>query len=259
MRRVLAALAALAAASAFGVQAPGFEQRIGAQLPMDAVLSDETGHSATLRSYFAGKPQVIQFVYLRCPELCSVVAGGATDAIRQLAATAGRQFGVLTISIDPTDTTEMAAEWERFTVSRYGRTRASVGWRVLTASRPVIAALTGAAGFHYQYDEKSRQFTHPSGLVVATPAGVVSRYFLGVDFDAAELASAVSGAARGRSGSPVYDLVLTCFEGGGPGGPYGRAIWLALFSGVLLTVACLFGWIGRSLWRELRGRGAGSP
>jgi protein SCO1/2 len=257
--RGLPALALLAAASAFGAPAVSFEQRIGSRLPMDAVLTDETGHSATLGSYFQGKPQVIQFVYFRCPELCSIVSGGATDALRQLAATAGQQFGVLSISIDPTDTTPMAAEWERSTVSRYGRTRASAGWRVLTARLPAISALTRAAGFHYAYDEKSRQFAHPSGFIVATPSGEVSKYFLGVDFDAAELASAVSDAARGRTGSSVYDLIFVCFEGDSRGGPHGRAIWAALFAGVILTVACLFGWIGQSLWRELRARGAGSP
>jgi protein SCO1/2 len=226
---------------------------------MDVMLEDGNGHRATLRSYFAGRPQVIQFVYLRCPELCSVVAGGAIDALRQLSSTAGREFGVISISIDPSDTPEMAANWERSTVSHYGRTGPDQGWRVLTGQQPAIASLTAAAGFHYQFDSKSRQFAHASGFVVVTPDGVISRYFLGVDFDAAKLATAISRAADGRTGPSVYDLVFICFEGGSPGGPYGRIIWSTLFSGVILTVACLFGWIGLSLWRELRNRGPETP
>jgi protein SCO1/2 len=216
------------------------------------VFRDESGRPVTLGSLFEGKPQVITFNYLRCPELCSLVASGATEALRQLRATAGRDFGVITISIDPTDTPTMAAAWARDTVSRYGRRGAPRSWHVLVGRQPDIEAVAGAAGFHYRYDERSKQYAHPTGLIIVTPSGVVSRYFLGIDFEPKALSTAIDRAAHGKTGESVFDLVFVCFSGGTPAGKYGRLIWTVLSASVTVTILGVFGGIGWMLWGERR-------
>jgi protein SCO1 len=264
MNRTTAALVlSLAFAARVAASAPevGFEQRIGQQLPLAAVFTDGDGKALPLGSYFRGKPVVLVFDYFRCPELCSLVASGATDALRQLEASIGRDYSVVTVSVDPTDTPEMARSHQLEAVLRYGRTGATAGWHALVGKEKDIQALADAAGFHYRYDPLSRQYAHPSGLVVVTPKGIVSSYFLGVDFPADRMASAIRRAAANKTGSSVFSLLFVCFQGGSPEGRYGGLIWTVLSVSVALTVAAVFGGIAWMLRDERRHRleGAGTP
>jgi protein SCO1/2 len=214
-----------------------------------------------LRAYFGGRPAVLIFDYLRCPELCSLVSSGATDALRQLEATVGRDYSVISVSVDPTDTPQMADSRQRADVLKYGRTGASSGWHVLVGRAADINALAAAAGFHFHFDARSGQYAHPSGLLVVTPRGIVSSYFLGIDYAAPAMASAVRRAAENKTGTSVFSLLFVCFQGGSPQGRYGGLIWAALSTSVALTVAAVFGGIAFMLRNERRARsgGVGSP
>ena len=251
---ILAARAIAAPAAALG-----FEQRIGRTLPLDTVFVDEHGTIRPLRDYFGKTPVVLYFNYFRCPQLCSVVADGVLDGLRRLDATVGRNLTVVSISIDPTDTAAAAAIQQQQAVRRYGRTGAAAGWHTLTGSGAAIQAVADAAGFHFTYDPRSRLFGHASGLIIVTPEGVVSRYFLGVDFPAPDLAAAVERAASNKTGEPVYNLLLLCLQGLGPAGPHGRLIWMVLSISVALTVVVVFGGIAWMLYREWRTRREVSP
>jgi protein SCO1/2 len=264
MRRIIVAIAvsvALAAHLRAAEPEVGFEQRIGQPLPMDAVFTGADGVAKPLRSYFGGRPVVLIFDYFRCPELCSLVASGASDALRQLKATAGKDFSVITISVDPTDTPQMADSRQRSEILNYGRTGAAAGWHVLVGKPVDIDAVAVAAGFHYRYDPRSGQYAHPSGVLVVTPKGIVSSYFLGIDYDAPRMAAAVRRAAENKTGTSVFGLLFVCFQGGSPEGPYGGLIWSVLSASVALTVAAVLGgiaWMLRSE-RKARAAGAGSP
>jgi protein SCO1/2 len=173
----------------------------------------------------------------------------------------GKDFTVLTVSVDPTDTPEMARSKEQEEVGRYGRTGAAGSWHVLVGRPKAIAALTEAAGFNYRYDARSGQYAHPSGLVVVTPKGIVSSYFLGVDFPAEAMASSIRRAGENKTGASVFSLLFVCFQGGGSQGRYGPLIWTMLSASVALTVAAVFGGI---VWmvvaeRRSRAREAGAP
>jgi protein SCO1 len=264
MRRAIAGIFLLAALGAHlraGVPELGFEQRIGQTLPMDAVFTGSDGTSRPLRFYFGGKPAVLIFDYFRCPELCSLVASGATDALRQLRLTVGKDYTVIIVSIDPSDTVQMAAARQSEDILRYGRSGSSLGWHILLGKPAEIKALTEAAGFHYRYDVRSRQYAHPSGLVVVTPTGIVSRYFLGIDYTASEMAPAVQRASENKTGSSVFNLLFVCFEADAQKGQYDGIVWATLASGVALTVSAVFGGIAWMLRGELKtrsGRG-GAP
>jgi protein SCO1/2 len=238
---------------------PGFEQRIGQTLPLDEVFLDEHGVARPLRDYFGRSPVVLYFNYFRCPQLCSVVTDGALEGLRRLQATVGRDLTVVSISIDPTDTAAAAAIQQLQDVRRYGRHGAAAGWHTLTGNAAAIKAVTDAAGFHFTYDPRSQLYGHASGLVVVTPEGIVSRYFLGVDFPAPELATAVERAASHRTGERVFNLLLLCLQGGSPAGPYGRVIWIILAISVSLTMVGVFGGIAWMLYRERRTRPGVSP
>jgi protein SCO1/2 len=144
--------------------------------------------------------------------LCTLVANGMVETFHDLKANIGRDFEVLHVSISPGETPELAAAKKREYLRHYGRPGAEDGWHFLTGDEAAIHQLAGAVGFRYAYDPTVRQYAHPSGFIVLTPQGKVSRYFFGVDFRARELSDALQAAAVNRTGSIVRQLLLLCFH-----------------------------------------------
>lgn len=217
--------------------APGviYEQCIGETLPLDLTFKDETGRSRELRDFFGHAPVVMVFGYFRCPQLCTIVSDATESALRALRADPGTGYEFLYVSIDPTDTPAAAREKKIEDVRRLSRPGAEQSWHYLTGAEPELQRLARAAGFHYQYDSRAREYAHPSGFVVVTPQGVVSRYFLGLDFDAKEVATALERAGEGKTGQSVFELVLLCLHGDGVKGRYGPLIWRILQVSVVGT------------------------
>lgn len=248
---LFAASAVRAAERPFGGSV-SFEQRIGEKLPLATVFRDSTGQPHVLGDYFHGKPVVLYFGYARCPQLCSIVADGTVAALRQIRPEVGRDFAVVSLSIDAAETVEENKSRQTDAIHRYGHAGDPAGWNFLTGTESAIRAATNAAGFHYTYDSRSRQFAHPSGFVVVTSEGVLSSYFPGVDFTPVEVAQAINRAAQGGTGHAVYDLLLLCFRGDGINGRYGPLIWRVLTVAVIGTILALGGGIGWMLRNERR-------
>lgn len=227
-----------------------FEQRLGESLPLDARFRDTEGNEGSLGNWFKDKPVVLWFGYARCPQLCSVVSEGMVASLRSLEPTAGRNFDVVMISIDPAEPATDSRHTRNEAVGHYGRKEASAGWHYLTGSEDSIKRTAEAAGFHFTYDSRSKLYAHPSGFLVVTPQGRISAYFPGVDFSPKEVAAAISRAGQNGIGQKVVDLLLVCFRGEGISGPYGRLIWRILSIAVALTVIALAYGIGRMLWLE---------
>lgn len=232
--------------------APGvsFDQRIGEQLPLDATFHDEAGTPVQLGTYFDHQPIVLVFGYSRCPQLCAVVSNAAVQMLRSLRLTAGRDYTVVYVSIDPTDSARDLAALKRRDTGRYGRHGTASGWHYLSGSESNIRRLTDAAGFHFTYDARSKLYAHASGFCVVTPGGRIAQYFLGIDYAPKDVAFALERAAAGKTGSTVYNLVLLCARGLGITGRYGRLIWITLEIAVLLTVLVVFGGIAWMLRQE---------
>ncbi len=242
-----------AASSPFG-QEVRFDQEIGQSLPLATDVIDVTGAHHRLGDYFRGRPVVLYFGYASCPQLCSLVADGTVAALRQIRRSVGKDVDVVALSIDPTESSSAAEARVREAVHRYGDPKAITGWHYLRGSADAVRAITDAAGFHFVYDARSQQYAHPSGFVIVTPQGIISRYFLGLDFDAAEAARALDRAAQGKTGEPVFSLLLACFRGDGFSGRYDRIISGVLIVSVIATVLALAGGIVAMLRAERRRR-----
>ncbi len=246
----------LLALRAWGAEpAVSFEQRIGADLPLTLSFRDTDGKVRPLDAWFHHKkPVVLWLGYAGCAQLCSVTSNGMVTALRQLGPSAGQDYDVIMLSIDPAETPAEAAANRAEALGQYGRETAAAGWHYLTGDRAAIAQVAETVGFHFRYDERLRQYVHPTGFLVATPEGKVSTYFLGVDFAPARIADALSKARRNGLGEKVADFALACFRGDGIGGRYGRISWLGLACGVTGTVLALGLGVGRMLWQERRAR-----
>ena len=201
-----------------------FDQRLDSQISLDLPFRDENGTAVTLGKYFGQKPVVLVLGYYRCPMLCTLTFNGMVEAMEDMKWSIGDQFNVVHVSIDPKETPELAFAKKRTYLTRYGRPSAAAGWHFLTGTEPAIRKLADEVGFHYAYDPSVKQYAHPSGLVVLTPDGKVSKYFFGVSFSSPELYSALQDASTHKVGSPIERLVLLCFHYSPIHGKYGALI-----------------------------------
>jgi protein SCO1 len=214
-----------------------FDQRLGQALPLDAALVDESGRAVRLGDYFGRRPVVLTLAYYGCPMLCTLSLNGLASALKTLSFDAGREFEVVTVSFEPKETPQQAASAKKAYIERYGRPQAAAGWHFLTADAAAVAAVTRAVGFRYAWDEETRQYAHPTGVVVATPQGRIARYLYGVEYAPKDLRFALVEASAGRVGTPVDQLLLYCYEYDPVRGRYGAAIMRTVrFMGILTVV-----------------------
>ncbi len=214
-----------------------FEQRMGEQVPLDARFIDEQGVEVRLGQFFtAGQPVVLVMSYYECPMLCSFVREGVLAALQQVPLTAGQDFQVVNISIDPLETPMMAANVKTLTLQRYARPGAEQGWHFLTGSEEQIRRVADAIGFKYYYDETIDQYAHAAGFVVLTPQGKTARYFFGIEFNVSDLRLGLVEASSGKVGNVIDQILLLCYQYNPVTGKYTPAIMTILRIAGVLTV-----------------------
>jgi protein SCO1 len=221
------------------LQEVGFDQRLGESVPLDLAFTDEAGRSVKLADYFGKKPVVLSLVYYDCPMLCTLGLNGLAGALEVLSFVPGQEFEVLTVSFDSRETPALAAAKKKAYMARYRRPGAHAGWHFLTGSDESIAALTRAVGFRYVWDEATRQFAHPAGVVVLTPEAKISHYLFGVEYAPKDLRLALVAAASGRIGNAADQLLLYCYSYDPQNGRFSASILNVVRLLGVLTVAGL--------------------
>ena len=249
-------LAATAAAQVASdpAQLPGnvsIAQKLGTQIPLDLQFRDEQGKVVRLSKFFNhGRPVLLNFVYYRCPMLCPMVLEGTATALTELKFDIGREFDVVTVSIDPRDKAADAARLKDKYIRHYGRLDSAPGWHFLTAHETSIKQLASTVGFQYAYDSRTDQFAHGAALLVLTPDGRTSRYFYGFEFKPRDLRLAIVEASAGKVGSVTDQLLLLCFHYDPVTGKYSRNAMMFARAGGLATVLALGGFIGVMIRKE---------
>lgn len=201
-----------------------FDQKLGAQLPLDLPFTDDTGKVVRLGEYFGQKPVLMLITYFNCTMLCPLLLDGLVRALRPISFDIGQQFTVLTVSINPRETPAIAASRKELYVQRYGRPGADRGWHFLTGKADAIAALTQAIGFRFVYDKQKDEYAHASGVVIFTPEGKAARYLYGIEFSPRDTRLALIEAADNTIGNPVDQIMLYCFHYDPLTGKYGVII-----------------------------------
>lgn len=205
----------------------GIEQKLGEQVPLDAVFKNEDGKQVKLGEYFGkNRPVILALVYYECPMLCNEVLNGLTGSLKGMSFDAGKEFDVLAISFDAreNDKPGLAKNKKAGYLERYGRANAENGWHFLTGTQEEIDKVTKAVGFNYEYDAKTDQFAHAGGVMIITPEGKVSRYFYGIDYAAKDLKFGIMESAQSKIGNPAEQLLLYCFHYDPSTGKYGLAV-----------------------------------
>jgi len=272
LARAIATASMLAIASCSPVPQPiarvleqvGFDQRLGERAPLDVALRDERGRDVKLGDCFGGKPVVLSLVYYRCPMLCTQVLNGLVHSLRAMNLEPGRDFELVTVSIDGRDTSEIAAEKKASYVASYARPGADEAWHFLTSplsheppkgTAPTgesAAAIARSVGFRSLYDAETDQFAHASGIVVLTPDGRVSKYFYGIDFSPRDLRLALVESSSGDVGTLIDQALLLCYHYDPTTGRYGFAVMSAVRVLGGLTVVALAALVVTLVRRERR-------
>jgi protein SCO1/2 len=235
------------------LQEIGFDQKLGDAIPLDLAFKDEAGRDVRLGDYFGKKPVVLSLVYYECPMLCTISLNGLAGALEVLSFLPGQEFEVLTVSFDPREGPVLAAAKKKAYMTRYKRPKADEGWHFLTGPKDSVDRLTKAVGFRYVWDEATKQFAHPAGILVATPEGRISHYLFGVEYSPKDLRLALVDAAGGRIGNAVDQVLLYCYQYDPKTGRYSAAILNVVRLGGLLTVLALGGFM-LTATRRRRGR-----
>jgi protein SCO1 len=234
----------------------GFDQNLDRPLPLDTSFRDEQGRTVQVGEYFGSRPVVLAFVYYECPMLCTQVLNAITSTLGVLSLDSGSAFELVMVSFDPRETPAQAAAKKAEYLARYKRPGAETGWPFLTGDQASITRFTKAAGFRYVWDEPTRQFAHPTGVIVVTPDGRPARYLFGIEYGPRDLKFAIMEASAGRIGSIVDELLLFCFHYNPETGRYGFMIMRALRIAGVATVFLIGTFIVVMIRREKRTAGA---
>ena len=222
-----------------GLKNVGIQQNLNQQIPPDLIFTDDLGRKVRLGDYFAQKPLILNFVYYGCPMLCGEALSGLESTLRVLKFDLGKEFEVITISFDPKDTPEMGAKKKDQFLRRYNRPGAERGWHFLVGQPAAIDAVTKAAGFQYQYDEKTGQFAHSTAILVLTPQGKIAQYYYGIEYPPKDLRLALVEASENRIGNVMDELLLYCYHYDPEKGKYSATVMRVLRLMGVATMLCL--------------------
>jgi len=231
-----------------------FEQRMGNKVPLDIPFTNAAGERVTLGSLASDKPILLNMVYYECPMLCTLVLNGVLKALRVTSLNVYEDFDIVTISINPHETPQIAKEKKGYYVRKYNRPNADKGWHFLTGSQESIDAVAEAIGFTYVYEESTKQYAHAAGTVFLTPDGVISRYLFGIEYAPRDIRLALVEASENKIGNPIDRLLLYCFQYDPEEGKYGLLVMNVLRLAGLFTVLLLAGALLIMLRRERKTR-----
>ncbi len=230
----------------------GVTEHLDAPIPAEAHFRDQDGNAVTIGQYFGKRPIALILAYHRCPVLCSLIQHAAATTFKALADTdgkvVGKDYDVIVLSIDPTDTPEVAKQKRDEIVSAYGHPETVAGFHYLVGEKAEIDRVANAVGFGYQYDERQNQYAHPSVLMLVKPNGEMARYLYGLAFEERDLKFGILEASEGKSITTVDRVILYCYHYDPQTGKYTIIATRVMQIGAGFSALCLFALLGW-LWR----------
>lgn len=228
-------------------------EHLGDTIPLDLRFQDDTGKVVPLGDYFnRGKPVILILAYYECPMLCTLVLNGMSEGVSKLSWVPGSDFQMVTVSIDPRETPELAAGKKKVYLENLSRPVEGDGWAFLVGEESQSRALAEALGFRYLYDEKTKQYGHPAVAFILTEEGRLSRYLYGIEFSPRDLKLALLEASEGKIGSTLDRIILYCYHYDAESQGYVVFATNVMKLGGAVTLAVLLIFLGMMWIRERR-------
>jgi protein SCO1/2 len=224
-------------------------------ISLDLEFTGSDGQPVKLGSFFIeGKPVILIMGYYTCPMLCNLVANGVSDVVREMPWLPGKEYQLISVSIDPRDTDVIALAKQENYLTSIGKPGIDNGWVFLTGDSSQSAALAEAIGFKYYYDEEQDQYAHAALLTVLTDKGKISRYLYGIQFKERDLHLALVEASEGKVGSTIDRILLYCYHYDPEAGSYVVFAGNVMRLGGFVTLGIMIVLIGGLLLRERQRR-----
>jgi protein SCO1/2 len=241
IRKLIVFILILSAAAAASAQMKasaevGIDEKLGSQVALDTILKDENGADVTLRQY-VDKPSILVFNYFRCPGICPLILGSLVDVVNQMKLEPGKDYRLIAVSFDPTDTPAMAREKKANYLNRMKRPFSPDSWHFLTGTEESTKVVADSTG--YKYRKQGDMYIHPGAIMVLSPKGVISRYLYGNSFLPADVAMAIQEAGGGQVLPSISRVLSFCYTRD----PQGRGYVFSItrFAGaVILLIAVIF-------------------
>jgi len=188
----------------------GVEEKLNNYVPLDAYLFNIEGDTVYLRDLY-DKPTILNFVYYRCPGICSPLMDGLAEVIDKSDLVIGEDYQAITISFDPREGSILAERKRNNYQNLMEKSeQARKGWTFYTADSANIARLTDAVGFRYK--AVGNDFIHSATLVITSPEGKITRYMNGIYFLPFELKMSVIDANEGKAGPTINKVLQYCYS-----------------------------------------------
>jgi protein SCO1/2 len=230
-------------------------EHLDAPLPLGLEFTDTAGQTVALSKYVRGeRPVIFTLNYSDCPMLCSLQLAGLSEVLGKLDRALGRDFEIVTVSLNPDETSERARQTEARYRAEGGDVEGRRGWHFVTGSKANIDQLADALGVVYGYNEQRQEYVHPAALIISTPSGRVSRYLYGIEYHPKTLSLSLVEAAEGKIGSSVDRFILYCFHYDESEGRYAPAAMNIMRVGGSFTALLLGGFLGSFWFRQSRRR-----
>ena len=206
----------------------GVYERLGKYIPLNLKFARETGDTVTL-SQLVNKPTILLFVYFDCTQLCIPLMHGVSEVIGKTDLRLGKDYQVITISLDPKDTPEKAKR-SKANFTKGFTPEQSSGWTFLTTDSATVYKMIHSVG--YNIKAVGMEFIHPAAIVVVSPKGMVTRYLYGLTFLPFDVKMAVAEASKGIARPTIQKLLLLCFTYDPEGKRY--ALEVTRLSGIII-------------------------
>ncbi|MEZ5103893.1 MAG: SCO family protein [Draconibacterium sp.] len=224
----------------------GIVEHLGDYLPDSIRLINEQGEQVWLADII-DKPTVINFVYFRCPGICSPLMEAVAGVMDKSDLTAGKDYQVFTISFDPGETIDLGIRKKNNYLNLMNNEdkveAAKTGWKFFVSDSTSIARATNATGFRYK--KTGNDFLHAASLTVVSPDEKITRYLNGLYFLPFEWKMAIVEASKGQPGPTLNKVLRYCYSYDPEGQTYVMNITkvsgtIILFFGVVLLLVLIF-------------------
>jgi protein SCO1/2 len=214
----------------------GVVEKLGDTIPLDLTFFNEKNEVVTLRQ-LVDKPTILCFVYFDCPGLCSPLLNGVSDMVSKLDMDLGKDYKIITISFNTSDTPEKAVEKKKNFVQRISKENQD-SWIYLTGNQENITKITTAVG--YKYIPQGLDFAHPSVIIAISPAGKITRYLYGLTFLPFDVKMALIEAQKGIPRPSINKILELCFAYNTTSQTYTLQVTRIFGSLILVTALLMF-------------------
>lgn len=247
-------------------------EKRGQSVPLDTPLIDSKGRAVRLGDYFDGKrPVLFLLAYYDCPMLCNMMLGDLQNAVRAQKWELGKDFRVVVLSFDHTNTLADAEVKRNIFATGVDLERAAKALVAAGAPEGSVQAdpapfllateqnarlVAESVGFGYRFIDATGEYAHPSVTTVLSPAGSVSNYLYGryvSQYDAKQVSLSLADAAAGRLGTVLDRVMFWCYHYDPTRGAYTVQAMRVMQLGGVAIMTAVFGGVGLLFWTG-RGR-----